>query len=275
MTAVLEESLVAQLPHLGEHGTHAAAAAGVLLEAVSEAIFEAAQPTLDMGGALCGCGRSLRAAHRERLPLPQHMGLRRELWLTPRSLSAEQVASLWEPPALMLVPSAVTDLLHRFPPLSEPAAARRAASASESGGVEEACSVAAPSADGTASLLAPADQADTPPSPGTSGRLAQAAILLDRVIASAMRLLRMSRRRPSSRVTRRLHPLAAVSPRADETEPAAAPRRPPRRESARGAFCRLHAQPASLARLIQAVRARSSARSGTARTARPSWLSAS
>ena len=103
MNAVLDESLVATLPQLIElsssHSTNTNSTIA-LFDAVSEAVFEVARPTLDtLYAALCAEPDSLYSSQliEMRLLLPQHMGLRRELYLLPATISQEVHASLWSP----------------------------------------------------------------------------------------------------------------------------------------------------------------------------------
>ena len=125
MNAVLDESLVATLPQLFEQSVSSTSntnnSAIALFDAVSEAVFEIARPTLDtLYAALCAEPDALYSSQliEMRLLLPQHMGLRRELYLMPTCISIEHLASLWRPSDELLPSTEAAALLRwrRTPP---------------------------------------------------------------------------------------------------------------------------------------------------------------
>ena len=96
-----------------------AGSASALMDVTSDAIFEIARPTLDtLYGALCADPDTLYAHQlREmRCLLPQHVGLRRELWLMPAPRTSDQTAGLWAPPAHMADAAALQELARSYPP---------------------------------------------------------------------------------------------------------------------------------------------------------------
>ena len=97
----------------------ALANSAALFDAVSESIFQIARPTLDpLYAALCAGPDALYAQQLKemRCLLPQHMGVRQELWLLPAVRSAEQTAELWRRDAALLPQIVAEALLSRFPP---------------------------------------------------------------------------------------------------------------------------------------------------------------
>ena len=99
IVAVFEESVAAVLPCIGELG--ASTASSAVLSTASEAVFTIVWPTLRiLYEAMCAEPDAVyRSQLREMCELlPQHLGLRRELWFRPTKIGACARGAMWTSP---------------------------------------------------------------------------------------------------------------------------------------------------------------------------------